>query len=347
MSTTKAPREPGPAAPRQPTTAGLLMPGWSRYRGQPLDGSSRHSIRITGVTAGGLDAADATGDSIDRGPGSVVTAEYFYDEGRFWRAEVPLDGVREVYGQAYNFSRIVTRKGADGPETVFTSSGLPKRSLPILNHVQTRFRFDPREPVRLTAMDGSGDARTTDDIVYSIEAAGPPGIVFNFRDAAGGNLVCAHRFMTTREMAFERLAVEGQYVAESPLLLLEPGEERALLAKSLQRSHRAGMDEAYYLFRLCGTNNCTSNPFKILDEVVNYTWPQWLCALDYRLPLNPRLYLWLRGLDSAPGEFKLLREEFAEFLAEPDTRRRRREHVRRAIADRRQATGGDRKPSKR
>ncbi len=301
------------------------MPRWSRFRGQPLDGSSRHSITIRGVN--GAIADNAT----------QVTVDGFFEEGRFWRAEIPLDGVDQVFGQAYNFSGIKTQKGPNGPEQKFHASGLPKRRLPMLNHVQTRFTFNAETPVVLTALDNPNETRTTCDIIYSIEATGPPGIVFNFRDAMGGNLVCAHRFMTTCEMVFERIAVENQYLLESPPLLLEPGEERALLVKSLQRSHRAAMDEPYYLYRACGTNNCTSNPFQILDEVVNYTWPQWLGALAYRLPLNPRLYLWVRGLDSAPGVRKFVREEFAEFLAEPATKTRRREFVRRAIAKRRAA----------
>jgi hypothetical protein len=59
----------------------------------------------------------------------------------------------------------------------------------------------------------------------------------------------------------------------------------------------------------------------------------------YRLPLNPRLYLRLRGLDGDPRHHKLLRDEFASFLADPTTQARKREYVREGIKRRRAGKG--------
>ncbi|WP_146585566.1 lipoprotein N-acyltransferase Lnb domain-containing protein [Posidoniimonas polymericola] len=303
------------------------MPRWSRYAGQAIANNGRHSIAAVEPIAD--DAA-------------CVTFDYFRHEGADWRAVAPVAGVRDVSGQTYNFSAPKTRKGENGPETLFRPSGLPRRKIPILNHVQCRFLFADDQPVRLYPNGGptSGEpAHTLHDIIYSAEATGPEGVLFNLRDAVMGNMVCAHRLLSTQEMVFERVAVEGQYVVESAPLALKPDEQRRLLTRALQRSNRAGMDEPYYMLRLWGTNNCTSNPLEILDEVVSYDWLHWLGATLYRLPLSPRFYLRLRGLDSDPSFRKFLRVEFADYLNDPATRRRRRDHVKQAIADRRKAQG--------
>lgn len=306
----------------------LLMPDWSRYAGQPVDDNGRHSID--------------GGDQPITDEATHATFDYFRHKGADWRAVVPIAGVQTIYGQTYNFSAPKTRKGKNGPETRYRKNGLPKRTIPVLNHVQCRFVFADDQPVLLypNGGDTSGEpAHVLHDFCYSVEATGPAGVLYNLRDALFGNLVCAHRFVSTQEMVFERIAVEGQYVTESPPLRLRPGEERGLLIKSLQRSDRARMAEPYYLIRFSSTNNCTSNPLQILDEVVRYNWRQWLGSLLYRLPLNPRLYLWMRGLDSDPRCRKFLRDEFEEYLNDPATRKRRRAHVKAAIAARRAAQG--------
>jgi len=90
--------------------AEVLMPRRSRYAGQAIDVSSRRSIAI-----------QPTGERnklIDANDGHCVI-DWFYHEGKFWRAVIPLDGVDEVYGQAFNFSQARTRKGDDGREVLF------------------------------------------------------------------------------------------------------------------------------------------------------------------------------------------------------------------------------------
>lgn len=322
--------ESAPTAESNQAKPRLTMPAWSRYAGMIVDDNGRLSI-----------------DAGDRGIADDATHATFDDfrhEGSDWWAVVSLAGVEHVYGQTYNFSAPKTRKGKNGPETRFHKNGLPKRTIPILNHVQCRFVFASDHPVKLYPNGGDTTGEPTHllhDICYSVEATGPAGVLYNLRDAVFGNMICAHRFLSTQEMVFERIAVEGQYVTESAPLKLRPGEERGLLVKSLQRSDSAGMNEPYYMIRLSSTNNCTSNPLQILDEVVKYNWRQWLASLFYRLPLNPRLYLWMRGLDSDPTHRKFLREEFEVYLNDPATRKRRRAHVKAAIAARRAARDSD------
>jgi hypothetical protein len=292
-----------------------------RYAGQPVDTSSRRSIEIR---------PRAEVQTNIRAEDTQVIADHFYHEGAFWRAIIPLDGVDQIFGQAFNFSKPKTRRGKSGRKIVYNKHGLPKRRIPILNHLQSRFTLKAGYSVELYAMETNSpdtSAHRIDDFVYSLEAVGPPGVGFNLRDALAGNFISAHRFLSTQEMVFERLVVESQHITESPPLPLRDDQKRAVLAESLLRSHRAGMSEPYYLYRFCGTNNCTSNPFQILDQVVDYSFLNRVGAALYRLPLNPRFYLRVRGMDSDPSFRKIVRDEFAAYINDPATQERKKYYV--------------------
>ncbi len=324
--------------PADPDDGPLIMPRNSRYAGQTIDVSSRRSIVIRPTRQ--RDELIAPGDA-------RAIIDYFYHEGKFWSAVIPLDGVAEVYGQAFNFSRMKTRQGAEGREIIVGKNGLPKRSIPILNHVQCRFTLRPEFHVGLYPLGDDTNGKPVDrirDFVYSAEVVGPAGVAFNIRDGLAGNLLNAHRFLSTREMVFERIVVENQYVTESPALPIAQSDQRELLVRGLLRSHAAGMTEAYYLYRFCGTNNCTSNPFRVLDRVVDYRLAQRIGALLYRMPFNPRLYLRVRGLDADPSVRKLVRTEFTEYIRDPSTQRRKRDYVRRQIRARRAARAAASQP---
>lgn len=301
----------------------------NRYQGELLDDASRHSIALRGPAA-----ADVARHA-DR-----LAVDYFYHRGEYWTAVFPLDGVDEILGQAFNFSQVKTRRGVDGPETIRDASGVPKRRFPMLNHLQSRFQMSPGHSVDLYPLhsdpQGAPLARVN-DFIYSIEAVGPKGVNFGFLDGLQGSLISAHRFLSTEEMVFERIAVEGQYVLESPPLPLNAREKRSLLIASLERSHRAGMTEPYYLYRFCGTNNCTSSPLQLLDETVTYSWRQRLGAMLYRLPLHPRYYLRVRGMDADPAYRKLVRSEFADFISSPETQQRKRVYVKSKVRGLREA----------
>jgi len=307
------------------------MPVGSKYVGQAVDVSSRRSLEIV--------TASETGTLIDEQDSHVIV-DFIYHEGKFWRAKVPLDGVDQVFGQAFNFSKIKTRKGKEGREILFNQHGLPRRTIPMLNHVQSRFRLKADQPVELYPLGSdlaSDPVYQIYDIIYSLEAIGPLGTSFNLRDGLSGNLLSAHRFISIQEMVFERLVVENQYVTESPVLPFDEREKRALLVESLLRSHRAGMTEKYYLYRFLGTNNCTSSPFQIVDSIVKYRWLQRIGSIIYRLPLNPRFYLRIRGLDSDPSFRKLVRTEFEEYIKAASTQQRKRDRVRQQNQIRRDA----------
>ncbi len=317
-------------APVNPEAKHVLPPG-SRYAGQEVDVSSRRSISIQ---------HDAGDDLTLTADAAHCCVDFFYHEGRYWRAKIPLDGVSEIFGQVFNFSKVKTSKAKSGREIVTDQHGIPRHTIPILNHLQCRFSFRVDQPVELypqESPDQSTPAHRVDAIVYSLEAVGPSGVTFSIRDGMAGNLISAHRVMSLQEMVFERIVVENQYVTESPPLPLNDREKRALLVKSLLRSHRAGMGQRYYLYRVCGTNNCTSNPFQILDEVVDYRWLPRIGSMLYRLPLSPRLYLRVRGMDSDPQVRKLVRHEFEDFINDKQTRQRKRQRVKQQTAIRRAA----------
>jgi hypothetical protein len=315
---------------------GPRMPTSSRYAGRPIDISSRHSIRIDSPTS---DPSISAGDD-------KAVIDFLYHDQRYWRAVVPLDGVDQIYGQAFNFSKPKTRKTQNGREFVTDEQGIPKRTIPILNHLQCRAKFRPDCPIELYPLGGSAGERTTGgedgplklhDIVYSFEACGPVGVSFNLRDAFCGNLISTHRILSTEAMVFERLVVENQYIGETPPLLLTDQQKRELLVGALVRSHSAGMDEAYYLYRLFGTNNCTSSPFQLLDQVAHYGFWHRIGSLLYRLPLSPRFYLRVRGMDPDSSSRKLLRSEFEDYIQDEQTQQRKREYVRQQTARQREA----------
>lgn len=295
------------------------MFGRKRYANERLDASSRRSIVIR---------------SRPQDNEGAIVVDYFYHLGEFWTAVIPLDSLQHVFGQAFNFSKPKMRNGANGPEIDMDENGLPKRTIRSLNHIQCRFIMRPDAPVLLYPMQSEIEGKATHelhDFVYSFEAVGPIGVKFNFRDAMSGSLISAHRILSTREMVFERIVVEGQYVTESPPLPLSENEKKAALLECLMRSDRAGMSEVYYLFHLWKTNNCTSSSFQILDKVVNYSWLQRLGSLLYRFPLNPRFYLRVRGMDSDRNVRRIVRQEFEEYIIEPETQKRKRVYVRNKI----------------
>lgn len=299
-----------------------LMPTGSRYVGETVDVSSRRSIDIR---------SDPDGDCLVDSSNTSVLVDYFYHDGEFWTALVPVDAIDQVRGQAFNFSRPKTIPGENGPEIEYGRDGLPKRILPMLNHVQSRFVLKSNHFVELFPLGTEeyvNPVHRINDFVYSMEAVGPAGVTFNLRDGLAGNLLSAHRFLSTREMVFERIVVDGHYITESPSLPLQDHEKRNLLIHSLLRGHRAGMNERYFLYRFCGTNNCTSNPFQILDQVVRYSPRQRIGSMFYRFPFNPRFYLRIRGMDADRTIRRIVRSEFDEFIHDPETKKRKREYVR-------------------
>ena len=291
----------------------MQMPASSCYAGQLVDCSSRRSICLIAKE----DHADLISES-----DTHATVDYFFHEGKFWRAIIPLNGLLQISGQAFNFSDPKTKQG----EILFNQHGLPKRKMPFLNHVQCRFTLKPDHPIQLHPLGSKSQGTPVHEIydfIYSLEAVGPAGVNLSLKDGVGGDMLSMHRFVSVQESVFERVVVEGMYVTESSPLPITEREMRALLTTALIRSHQAGTTEPYYLYKFLRTNNCVSSAFKILDSVIKYRWFNKIGSMLYRLPLNPRFYLWVRGLDADPSFRKLMRNEFADYIQDDKTQLRK------------------------
>jgi hypothetical protein len=247
---------------------------FGKYKGREIDQSSRRSIHITEQF------------------GAQYSVDNFYHDGKFWHATIDVSGVRKVIGQQFNFS--MTGRAP-------------------INHVQARFLMDLDKGIQLRAADGSAGP-IIHDFVSSVEATGPVGIGFNFKDALLGNLVNSHRFLSTDQVVNDRILLEAEVLQQVEIKLTDE-ERTAGLIKLLEDSDAAGHTQTYWLFRLgFRSANCTSTKFDALDAIVHYRTPlTWLAANTLgQLPLNGALYLRLRGVlgDSLPT----LNAEFAEAI---------------------------------
>ena len=123
----------------------VLHPRGRRYAGQSFDVSNRHSIQIV---------RQDDGDELIRREHEFAVVDHFYHDGEYWRARIPLSGVEQVFGQAFNFSKPKTRLGANGPELIVDHQGVPRRTLPFVNHVQCRFAFAADRAIELFPLGG-------------------------------------------------------------------------------------------------------------------------------------------------------------------------------------------------
>jgi hypothetical protein len=98
-----------------------------------------------------------------------------------------------------------------------------------------------------------------------------------------------------------------------------------MLEGAIRESHTAGLTRPYFMFRLPFTaTNCTSEPLKLLDEVLRT--PRLRRSL-YRFPVHPRGYLKLRGLWQDGPPAPTLNEQMAEWLASAAVKERRQIHL--------------------
>ncbi|REK10749.1 MAG: hypothetical protein DWQ37_14975 [Planctomycetota bacterium] len=276
-----------------------VMPKWSAYAGQPINTFERRALAI------------ATESD------EAFVAQGFYYQGEFWKAVIPKSGVAAIIGQRMNFSP--PRRNSDGTS---------RPSLFFLNHVQARLKMDPDRPLCLypPEADQEGEpAHRITDFCYSVEAVGPLGRKWNTQDALLGNLALVHRFLSTEDVAFERVMRERMTVLQSPPLPLEAEFRNRLLAEAVRESHAAGLSRPYFMMRLpFSATNCTSEPLKMLDEVLRT--PRSRRVLR-RFPIHPRAYLKLRGLWTEGQMIATLNDEMAAWIQGEGGKQRREIHV--------------------
>lgn len=276
-----------------------VMPAWSAYAGEAVNVSERRPLEIRQEND------------------EAFVVEGFYHQAEFWRAVVPKRGVAEIIGQRFNFSK--PRRRGDGREIY---------PLFFVNHVQARIRMQPEQTVRLYRPDSelAGEpVHQVADFSYSVEAVGPHGRRWNTLDAMLGNLALVHRFLSTEDVAFERILRERMTVLQSPPLPLDDPTLNTMLHEAIRESHTCGLTRPYFMMRLpFSATNCTSEPLRLLDGVLRT--PRQRRFLR-RLPIHPRGYLKLRGLWQGE-QLPTLNEQMADWIASDAAKQRREIHVR-------------------
>lgn len=269
---------------------------FGKYRGQPVDTRFRRSIRLR-----------------EERDESIIVDD-FYHEGQFFSAIIPKSGVLAVQGNRFNF-----RERASGDKKQFH----PLAS--FLNHAQTRFIMRESSPIRLydpNDRDFGDCLHELFDVTYSLEAVGPRGVTWSFQDSFG-DLVAAHRFLSTREVYFERIILKNYLLHQTMPLRLTSEQLDQVFLYAVQTSIAADSLQKYYLFHWLTANNCTSEPFKILDQVLfeQYTfWQKCSSRILFRFPVNLRSYLQLRGVLDTSQAAPSLNEELQHLDSDPHFR---------------------------
>jgi hypothetical protein len=231
---------------------------------------------------------------------------------------IPKTGVAEIIAQRLNFSK---------PKK--TSDGTRKPSVFFLNHVQARLKMQPECPLLLypvgqqptSSAPAGKPAHCIHDFVYTVEAVGPHGRRWNVADSLFGNLALVHRFLSTCDVAFERIMQTRMTVLQSPPLPVEAAVRDQLLQAAVRRSHEVGLAKPYFMIRLpFSANNCTSEQLNLVDAVLQL--PPWQ-HFFHRLPVHPRAYLKLRGLWQGDQIVPTLNQEMADWLASDEAKQRR------------------------
>jgi len=278
-----------------------VLPSWSAYAGLPFDLSERRPVTV-----------------LEENDEQMLVAD-FYHKAEFWTAAIPKRGVESILGQRLNFSKPLKKR-----------DGTSRPSLFFLNHVQARVLMRASEPLRLYtpgASLSSEPAHRVHDFSYSVEAVGPLGRKWNLTDALLGNLAVVHRFLSTEEVAFERIVRTKMTVVQSPPLPLEADVLNTMLHEAIRQSHAAGLQQPYFMFRApLSATNCTSEPLKMLDRVLRTPWWQ---SRFYRFPIYPRGYLKLRGLWQDGQPVPSLNEQMSEWITGEEVRGRKTRHLER------------------
>jgi len=283
----------------QPPVSAPVLPAWSGYAGEPFNLTERRPLTIL------------------RDTDEAFLADGFYHQGAFWKAVIPKQGVTEIIAQRLNFSK--PKHQADGTS---------KPSLFFLNHVQARLKMAAENAIALYPLDAEpagAPSHEITDFCYSVEAVGPYGRRWNVPDALLGNLAIVHRFLSTPDVAFERIVLGRMTVVQSPPLPIEGEAKNKLLQAAVRKSHETGLAKPYFMIRVpCSATNCTSEPLSIVDGVLQM--PAWQ-RFFHRLPIHPRGYLKVRGLWQDGQTAVTLNEEMSSWIAGDEPSQRRTIHL--------------------
>ena len=268
------PYEPHPVMPK------------GKFKGKPIRTDARRALTI-------LEGADAA--RFAPADGEVVAANFSH-AGKFWIAKFPKDAVEKLIFQKWDFGEKRIRLRLFG----WT---LMDFKLFHLAHTELRFKLKPGSAVALypqTAKGAPEPVHRVDDVVSSVEGVGPKEAVFSVAAGLFDHLVAVRRFKSLQQSYDERVTGEGLVIEQWDLEL--PGDKKqAIFSAAVVDSHEDGMQTPYHIF----LHSCTTEAFRIIDQVMDYGRRTWRSVIFRHIPLFPEAYLWARGLLKPGGASRL------------------------------------------
>ncbi len=171
-----------------------------------------------------------------------IFVSHFFNQGKFWVAEIQKDSVKSVVMQLALFA------GPAGYQ---------------LAHMQYRFMLDT--PAKLyRVVDGDIRSTQTGDMIFTIQAAVPIGKTYNPAVA----LLRSYKIVGRLVNSFDRAQLEeqngGDTVTQYELKNMSSEQKNSLLMTALSFSTRYQMTKDY----LTATENCISVSFDLLDAAM-------------------------------------------------------------------------------
>ncbi|MGZ3723416.1 MAG: lipoprotein N-acyltransferase Lnb domain-containing protein [Bdellovibrionales bacterium] len=170
-----------------------------------------------------------------------ITVSGFYDQGKFWKAEIPLNAVAKVLFQIVPFE-----------------SGVP---LIQAAHTQLRFLLKPGREAALHCQSCPENSRSGDFIISSTFTA-PAGKEYSAVKSLGGSYGIVTRILSSYARGKEEIQKDKSIVRQFKLKISEK-EMNDLLLLGIRRSSLDAYSQIYDL-RL---NNCTTIAFGLLDSM--------------------------------------------------------------------------------
>jgi hypothetical protein len=278
----------------------MVIPGsvprkFRGYRGQSVGlrtEKQRSAVWLTPDEASSLGVDDPSSLLAPGTPPSALNAQSrvalgnFRHQGHHWVAVIRTGSVQTVLVQ----------------QEVFLRGPITRR--PLAAHGQIRFLLQKGAAVELLPQEPGQEpyqGPPVDDFIASSEAV-PPRIekfpVYSLYGGARGWYRQCLRFVSTPEKTRDML--DGKNSVNQFLLYLQPGEPPKVLLEALRRALEIGMDLAYNIFAIGGTQ-CVYEMFNILDRSIlderdNNTFLVKLYKHFDRVPLFVGRYLERRGL---------------------------------------------------
>jgi hypothetical protein len=245
-----------------------------KYQGQCMDTEFKRAVHIFGES------------------GQQVSFENFRKDGRFYKAEIPLD-------QIASMSYVIVDLNAK-----------PVNYLSLINisHTQLRFKLKPGAFARLTS-EKDGRTQNENDFLISFNFMAPKGVKYDplkgFNEDLYGSVV---QIFSTQDEIKNRFGTNKLNMYEVRLNVTTP-EAARVLRKALELSEQGQYSVPYDTW----SSNCTTYLYDIMDAGLGlqnepYRFKPWMARDTGMIP--GLLALEERGLVADTTKVELLNREF-------------------------------------